>query len=70
MEAAALDGELDVEDVAVHPLEPGALAAQLLEELGQAQARGVDLLGGRGAGDDILALSALEVLAVEARARR
>ena len=65
VEAAPLDGELDVEDVAEHLLEPGALGAQLVEERWQPPARRGDLLGGRGAGDDVLALATLEVLAVE-----
>jgi hypothetical protein len=60
-----LDGELDVQHVALAPLQLGARHAQLLQHVwGEC---GGDRVRGAGAGHDVLALAVREVLTEQAR---
>ena len=65
VEPAALDGELDVLHVAVVTLEPVDRRFELAVRAGNARAIALDRLGRARAGDDVLALSLDEELAVE-----
>src|SRR3972149_2735376 len=65
VQPAALDGELDVLDLAVVPFQQLCGGGQLPMDRGHLAGKLFDRVGRAGAGDDVLPLSVGEVFAVE-----